>query len=539
MRNRQYRKLKWPVHGIDQGRSYDGQPADSCVAALNVRNFDPRTGRLRGAQRAGLSRYVNATATGTRIQDVNQLVTHKASGDVTIAPTSLQNSNYVSVVVSSGTIQKFSTSQFTSVTSGSGALSAAAPVVFSAELFNDLFFADGVNDKLYDEASNTVKVWTDELTAGSLPGSSGDRWRLVEMWRARIVLAGVRSDPHNWFMSKMGDPLDWDYAPDPETVTMAVAGNNAPAGKIGDVINSMCPYDDDTLIFFGDHSIWQMTGDPAEGGRVDLVSDITGASFGRPWAKGPLGEIYFYGSRGGIFRMTVGNKPERLSTARIEEQLNDVNLNTSIIRAVYDDHTQLCHFFVTPLTAAVSTHIVWDLRTESFWFDQFADKNYNPRAVHVMEGDAPGDRVVVLGSDDGYLRYINYDGKNDDQKAIDSYVYFGPWTLEEGRKVQMRELILELDQNADSAYYTIYGGNSVMAAFPEAKDEYDENIQSAIEWISGELKPGRNTPERRRCGARALFMKLGNSNKDQTWAYETGYGFFVSSGISRLRQERN
>lgn len=534
MRNRQYRTLKFPFKGLDVGRAFDNQPDGTCVDCLNVRGFDPRTGRRRGAQRAGLTRYLNAQAGGsaTKIQDINQLITHQTS--VTASTTQIQNSNYINLAVANGVLYLFDTSSFTSKGSN---FDANAPVIFSAQLFNDVFYADGKNVNYYDGATAAVRSWSTDLTAGSLPGSGTDRARLIEMWRGRIVLSGVRSDPHNWFMSKLGDPFDWNYAPSPETVVQAVAGNNSNAGLIGDVINSMCAYDDDTLIFWGDHTIWQMTGDPAEGGRVDLVSDMTGAAFGRPWCKGPQGEIYFVGSRGGIYRMNVGNKPERISSARIEEKLNQVNLDTTIIRPIYDDRTMTVHFYFTPLTAGATTHYAWDLREEAFWADSFADNNYNPRTVHVMEGDDPNDRVVVIGSDDGRIRYLDYTNKSDDQKAINSYIYFGPFVLDEGRRVQIRDLIGELDLDADGAYYEIYSGNTVQASYPGAEDVDGELFDAASLQFSGSWRPGRNASDHRRGSGRALFMKLGNREFGETWAFERALAYFVSSGTSRMRQE--
>lgn len=532
-RQRQLRKMRFPKKGIDQGSGFVSQPDDTCVDARNVRSFDPRTGRNRGAQRAGLSRYLNAQAggTATTIQDINQIVTAQTS--VTTAQTSLQNNRYVNVCVADGVVYTFDDTSFTTIAGGPH-FDANAPVIFSAQHFGDLYFVDGDTMKYYDESAGTINTWS--ASAGALPGSAGDRPRLIELWRSRLVLSGVRSDPHNWFMSALGTPADFDYNPSPSVVTQAVAGNNADAGKIGDVVNSMCPYDDDTLIFFCDHSIWQMTGDPAEGGRLDNVSDIIGAAFGRPWCRGPSGEIYFLGSRGGIYRMTVGNKPERLSTSRIEEQIAEINLNTSIVRAIFDDRTQGVHFFITPLTPAATTHIFWDVRNEAFWFDSFTDNNYNPRTVFTIEGDAPSDRAVVMGSDDGYIRKIDYTSKNDDQKAISSYVYIGPIQLDEGKIVQCRGLTAELSLETDEVSYDVFGSSTVQGSFELADDPEDSMDFNDFQlFFSGKWTGGRSIEERRRAKGRSLFVKLYNEEYSQTWSFERMWGFFVSSGDTRKR----
>ena len=547
MRNRQYRKIRWPVGGVDLGRAFVDPKAQTCVYAVNVRNWDPRTGRMRGSQRAGLSRYLDAqpkdAATGSnvlkRIQDINQIVTHKTG--VTPLPTKLQNSNWESLCVAEGEVKKFDRTSFTNVSGGT--LSANAPVIFSASHFFRLYYADGASTLFYDGSTGSLSAWTP--TAGSLPGSGSDRARLIENWRSRIVLAGLRSDPQNWFMSALGDPNDWDYAPSPATTTQAVAGNNAPAGKVAEVINSMCPYDDDTLLFFGDHTIWQMTGDPAEGGRLDLVSDLTGAPFGRPWCKGPQGEIYFFGQRGGIWIMAVGNKPQRISSGRLEDKLQQIDMDVTLVRAIYDDYEQAVHFYLTRLDdndadpadqRKRGLQVVYDLRTESFWFDEFVNASFDPLSVHIQEGDGPNDRATLIGCRDGYIRYIDYSAKSDDTEPINSYVYLGPFALEEDRRVQLRELIATLDENADGVDYKVYAANSAQAAFDKAEAENSEDLLEATEFLSGRWGAGKNPPERQRASGNFLYLKLQNDHYDETWGIERLYGYFVGSGLSRMRE---
>ncbi len=41
------------------------------------------------------------------------------------------------------------------------------------------------------------------------------------------MLSGILYDPQNWFMSRVGDPTDFDYFPNDPDPARAVAGNNA------------------------------------------------------------------------------------------------------------------------------------------------------------------------------------------------------------------------------------------------------------------------------------------------------------------------
>lgn len=520
-RSRSYREVRWPFNGLHVGRSFHGQASDTTVACRNVRNYDPRTGRARGAQRPGVTRLNSGQASGTgnkQIQDIIAVTTVPTSSGVSL--TNLAAREAVVYCVCDGTVQTVTSSGFTTVSSGSSALSATAPVIFSAPLFGKLYYADGTNWKYW--TGSAMATWT--ASAGSLPVSGSDKPRLIEQWRTRIVMSGLRGDVHNWFMSACGDPTDFDYGAT-ASPTIAASGNNADAGYVGDIINTMIPYDDDTLLFGCDHSIWQMSGDPAEGGRIDEISDIAGMAFGRPWCKAYDGTIYFMGSRGGIYKMVLGSKPERISADRIEENLNVVDLNQMIVRCIYDDVQQGIYFFITPLNGtSATTHYFYCLRSNAFFADYFKDPLMNPVAICTVDGDTPTDRKVLLGGFDRRVRYVDYDSKSDDTEAIDSYVWMGPLRVEETQKLHLNELIGTLDEDADHAYYEAYGAQGAQSAYERGQMFY-----------SGVWGPGRNWPDCRRASGSAIYLKVGNSELDSTWSYESAYAAITPAGSASSR----
>ena len=123
-------------------------------------------------------------------------------------------------------------------------------------------------------------------------------------------------------MSAIEDPGDWNVAPSVPTVKQAVSGLSSRAGRVPDIINCIVPYSDDLLLFGGDKSIWRMTGDPMSGGQLDLVTEQTGMGWGRPYTKDPNGILYFYGSRGSVYRWVPGQPvPERISLYTVERRL--------------------------------------------------------------------------------------------------------------------------------------------------------------------------------------------------------------------------
>lgn len=56
--------LPFPRRGLDDNRAFSDQTAETTPDALNVRGVDPATGRTRGAQRAGLSRFIPTALSG-------------------------------------------------------------------------------------------------------------------------------------------------------------------------------------------------------------------------------------------------------------------------------------------------------------------------------------------------------------------------------------------------------------------------------------------------------------------------------------------
>ena len=496
--------MPWPVNGLVDVVAYENQPRGSSVDLQNVRAFEPATGRARGAQRAGLAKYSSARIADGQVQELGHVVARA----VPTGQSSLSHRTIVSYVVTNGTVAQLTTSAATTATSGSSALSTTAPVIFSAQLDGVVYFADGANTKKWTASTNTVATWS--ATAGSLPASGSDKPRLIETWRGRIVQSGLKGDEHNWFMSKMRDAGNWDYSPSTATAVQAVAGNQQDAGKSPDIINGMIPFSDDVLVFLGDHSVYQMTGDPAESGRIDALSTSVGGAWGRAWCLAPDGSAYFFGSRGGVFRLVPGSKPQNITQGSIEERLAGVNLNTSLVRMAWNDREKGVNVFVTDLGGGSSTHYFYDTRNNSWWLDKFATNDHNPTCVHVFDGDAVGDRVLWLGGHDGYVRKFDYDtpGKNDDSTAIDAYAYLGPIQLQNRPKIMLTEMKGTPSAGSGTVSWDLYAAETAEAA------------KSGSSKASGTFVAGRNRSDRARVIGHDIFVRLRNNSSGQNLVME-------------------
>ena len=430
------------------------------------------------------------------------------------------------LAVCGGTVRRFddfSNSGATTVTSGDDALS-NQPVVFGTVYDQDVYFADGETTKLYQASTNSMQTWTP--TAGSLPVDGNLlRARLICTWQGRIVLAGLPGDPQNWFMSAIDNPLDWDDAPATVLQTQAIFGSSTNQAKMGDVITSLCPFSEDVLIAGCDSSIWQFTGNPAAGGRYDQLSDITGMAWGRPWTRDPEGVIWFFGSRGGLYRLAPNSKPERVSLTNVDERLSTLNMKSTIVRLAWDD--RLVGIWITLTSTDLqtdSTHYFWDARNNAFFPFSFGNGDHEPHVLHVFDGDAPGDRVVQLGCRDGYVRFFDPAADDDDGTAIDSYVLIGPIQSQDHVPLLINELSCRLSSASSNVTWSLHRADT------------PEEARSATAVKSGTFRAAGDRHVRIRRSAQAFYLKLRNANNNERWALEMAAASVINTSPEFARR---
>lgn len=534
MRNPRHLTLNFPYRGISDARSFDAQERYTTPDCQNVRSWEMVEGRSRGGQRPGLTKYINSQPNGDyAIQDICSVVSPNMASQ---SGNRLMVRIVSGVVVSNGSVFRYQDGVFSPATNGTGALSAARQVIFSASAFGKVYFADGVSTKYYDPVTNTVSTWTP--TAGTLPANGASKPRLIELWYGRVVMSGLPDDPHNWFMSRIGDPDDWDYAPDVLTELDAVAGNSSNLGLIGDIVTSIVPYSEDLIWFGGDRSIWQLTGNPLAGGRLDQVSDTIGMAWGRPWCRDAVGTIYFVGSRGGLYSMRPNQVPDRLSGRDVDRRMSQMNMDRTIVRLAWSDVEQGVYMFFTPLDDVRADNWFYDTRNKAFFRDQFATSGMYPKAVHLFDGDRPDDRRILLGCKDGYVRTINESAKDDDGEAIDSYAYLGPlYATQADVPFLVAEIQPTLSTRSDGATISIYAGPSAEEAFYRMDgtitltlsngDAITTDTGDTLVWPSvtrsrwsKNFDSGRNHATHPRIRGAAAYLKIGNNSADEAWQME-------------------
>lgn len=377
-------------------------------------------------------------------------------------------------------------------------------VMASASNVQKLYFADGINYVYYDPVTNSVELWV--ASAGTLPvDSEGNTPRLICTWRDRMVLSGLTDDPQNIFMSAVGNPNDFDYAPVSGTPTQAVALNLAAAGRVGDTVTTLIPYSDDVLLVGGDHTINMLRGDPFSGGQVDLISDAIGMAWSTAWCKDPYGTVYFFSNRCGIYALVPGQQPIRISQA-IETLVQGINTGRNILLMAWDDRAQGFHLFVTWVDEpAITDHYFWEQRTGAWWQVRFANTDHNPLCCTTFDGNEPDDRMLLVGCWDGYVRVVDPNAVDDDGTDIESEVWIGPLLTKDLDDVMLHDLQSILGETSGAVDWAVYSADTAEAAL------------ASQPVATGTWEAGRNLTDYVRSADHAHFLRLSSTNQ---WALE-------------------
>ena len=409
------------------------------------------------------------------------------------------------LAIADGDVVEMTPSGATSVTGGTNALGDYSRFVSGVAAFQKVYLTDGLTYKVYDPKKSTVSDWT-AGKAGSIP----PRCKLASIWRGRIVLARDPENPHDWHMSAMGDPDDWDQEPATYVATMSISGNNSRAGQVADIVNALIPYNDDLLLFGCDSKIYRLTGDPMAGGQIDLVSDTTGVAFGNSWCKDPEGMVYFFGSRGGVYAMSPQGQIQSLSNQKIERRLQDIDLAKYRVELIWNDYEQGLHVIRIPYDykAEQLKFWYWDRRHNAWFEDELSNLSQQFTAAAIMDGDSFDDRELVFGCEDGKVRQWSKKADDDDGSTIDSRVLIGP-ILDESSSNNFRfnKVIFELASEQNGANYEF-----------DTSRPSDEAGSAVRE---GRLSGGPNDMIAGSYRGANAWIRLRNSANNERWAFES------------------
>lgn len=366
---------------------------------------------------------------------------------------------------------------------------------------------------------------TNHYLVGIYKGVLPDDCHLICRYLDRIVLAG--DPPHVWYMSRAGDPLDWDYS---QTDTgAAISGQNSSAGTIGEPITALIPASDNFLIFGCLNSLWIMRGSPLEGGVIDNLSRRIGVVGRNAWCHGPGGDIYFL-SKDGVYVISP-DRFEAISRENLPEDLINIDEQTYYISLGYDTHYQGILIACRHRTDRDLSVFYWmDLRRGSFWPVTFPDYGNGsvsqPTAQCTLRGD------LHIGGGTGKIR--KFDGtKGRDGGAdaggtdIDSYIVYGPIRLgQPGYDGYLMTLSAVLDEDSDDVTWKLYVGDNHEEIVADA-------IADATPFASGTWTAGFNTLARPRARGASACIRIEQTAYNEQWAIEEVRAKIMTGSIQR------
>jgi hypothetical protein len=423
------------------------------------------------------------------------------------------------VVISNGNVKIIEDGTIHLPTNGTNVATTNPFRVQMATLNDKAFWVDGTNSRYYDIDDDTVYDWEDETLQGTFPAGN----TLVARYRNRIVLAGDASG--NWYMCRAGNPLDWDFSPDPPDATQAVAGNNGNGGVIGDLITALIPIGDDTLIFGCMNSIHQMTGDPAAGGQVDLITGGMGIVFGKGWAQDQSGTIYFV-TRDGVYTMSIGHAPKSITAGRLDELFRETDFSTTRTLAEWDYKNKQLWVLLSPANlGSQATVLLWDARTDSWWKDNYP-VSIGPFFLYADIGDNPNENEFLVGSRDGFIRKVDLDAADDDGNTISSLVRIPLVNHPDpSEQLKLTEVTGLLANGSGPVVMKVFSG------------ETSEQVSKASSpRLSRVWSAGRNLQVHQKVSAHAIALEISQDDADaDAWALERLATNMSESGRARKR----
>ncbi len=354
---------------------------------------------------------------------------------------------------------------------------------------------------------------------------------MVATYRDRIVLAGDPNAPHAYFASRQGNPRDFDYGRDAADAGRAVGGTNAnaPTGGLSEPIRALITYSSDFLIFGCTNSIYQLRGDWATGGNIELLSGEIGVIGRFAHCKTPSGEIVFL-SRDGLYMMQAGGgTPVRVSRERLPDELLSLDDRIYDISLAFDVRDNGIYIFVTnnesTSTYGTSQYHWWfDWEDKGFWPFQLPSAQ-QPRCSFANNNtDSAPDAAVLLGCRDGYLRRFQRYAESDDGTSFNSSVSIGPLVLgdkySEGLLQELYATVAEGSGEVDWALYT--GENNEQASIATT-------AFASGTWAS----EGLNPTEHPRMRGMSAVLKISNG-EGRAWTVETINAKTIKVGKQRI-----
>lgn len=198
-----------------------------------------------------------------------------------------------------------------------------------------------------------------------------------------------------------------------------------------------------------------------------------------------------------------------LSEDDLPRRLRDINLSTHYPELAWSTETRALRVNLSPFGAGDSLveHYAYE-DVDAWWPDTYTATAKQPTAFLVIDGDAPGDRKLLVGTRDGFVLQEDRDAEDDDGQAIDSFVRMGPLLGPEAEfEGRFSHWQVTLADNQGSCRFQVYASN-----------EADVLGSVKLDYLA---EPGLGPMKPNRIAARHVWAQLRNASPGRRWAFES------------------
>ena len=301
--------------------------------------------------------------------------------------------------------------------------------------------------------------WT--LTTGDFPDGGSNAMALFE---GRIWMNSM-TNPNQWFATRQDDPLDLDTLQ--EDVKTAISSQSTLAGLVGDALVGFITYKDNYLLFGCANSFFILRGGSTGAGNLSQLSTETGLFSPDSYCWDNGGNLYIIGLTG-FYKfpnnMAVqGTALDNISMRLLPNLFKTLKLNRKTDRVVlgFDKDANQIEVSITTMDGTWGIAFNYDISTDSIMPDTFSGGRIPSAFLYVnsYQDDVAG---LLNGGYDGYIRKFDPEAKSDDGEIVDSYVLFGPITINELIKanVKIKEVHIILAEASDGMTWELYQAKS-------------------------------------------------------------------------------
>lgn len=396
-------------------------------------------------------------------------------------------------------------------------------------------FVLDTNGSFYENilASSGTTDPSSDTTHWAFAGTPPTNCFLCCNWRGRLVLAGDSNNPQNFYMARVGQPLDWNYAAtDPAA---AVAGNLSEAGQIGEPIIALIPYTDDYMLIGCANSLWMLQGDPADGGTIVRVSSEMGLVSPNSWCVDPGGTLYFI-ARGGLYSVRplweFYQPPQLLSGETYDQYFQQIIGEADYISMVWDIDAKYMHIYATPTDLMTQgTHLIFDQRNGGLWPQTYPINMGPTYATRYAANSVSGQRCVLFGGTDGYIRQWTLDNLDDDGTNIACSAVLGPFRPNPDGAAILSGVTINYGEIAVGDTEAEWHASALLSVGPDAY-----SVTEGTPHNSGLILTTldqRQTTYRQRFRGGWFSLTLANSMPDTYFSFESAVLEFSPGGRNR------